>query len=47
MGYNGSADIITDTNYGSFILTATKEGGTRFSRFSVQAGGGIDPEKFN
>lgn len=47
IGYSGGADMIVDTNYGALILTATKEGGTKFSRFAVQAGAGLDPELFN
>jgi len=47
VGYSGGADMIVDTNYGALILVANKEGGTKFSRFAVQAGAGLDPENFN
>jgi len=47
VGYSGAADMIVDTNYGALILFANKEGGTKFTRFSIQAGGGINPENFN
>ncbi len=47
VGYSGSADMLIDTNYGALILTATKEGGTKFSRFAIQAGAGINPQDFN
>jgi len=47
VGYSGASDLIIDTNYGALILFANKEGGTKFTRFSIQAGGGINPENFN
>jgi len=47
VGYNGAADLIVDTNYGAIILFANKEGGTKFSRFAIQAGAGINPQDFN
>jgi hypothetical protein len=47
VGYSGASDLIIDTNYGALILFANKEGGVKFTRFSIQAGGGINPENFN
>jgi len=47
VGYNGAADLIVDTNYGALILVANKEGGTKFSRFAIQTGAGLDPQNFN
>jgi len=47
VGYSGASDLIIDTNYGALILFANKEGGVKFTRFSVQAGAGDNPQDFN
>jgi len=47
VGYSGASDLIIDTNYGALILFANKEGGVKFTRFSVQAGAGDNPQNFN
>jgi len=47
VGYSGAADLLVDTNYGALILFANKEGGTKFTRFGIQAGAGDNPQNFN
>ena len=47
VGYNGAASMLVDTNYGSIILYANKEGGVKFARLAFQAGAGENPQDFN
>ncbi len=46
VGYLGAVDLLVDTNYGAIIMTAQNGGGTRFSRWAIQAGAGENPEAF-
>jgi hypothetical protein len=46
VGYLGAVDLLVDTNYGAIIMTAQNAGATRFSRWSIQAGAGENPQAF-